>query len=202
MEKVDVVPIDALRLINPVPIALVTAVGKDGRANVAPCGPVMGASHDPGLLLITVSPKRHNHKLISESREFVMNIPDKSLLEAVDFCGSCSGRDVDKFKESGLTPLPAKKVKAPIVKECMAHLECKVRDEFTVGDHTVFVGEVVAAYANKDMFTLDEGRLKAGYKAEEHTLIYDISKAKRLLYLGNHYYTWADDKLKPGSLAK
>lgn len=68
-------------------------------------------------------------------------------------CGSMSGREHDKFEETGLTPASAKKVKCPIIGECVAHLECTLHSQHTTGDHTIFVGEIVEAYADKGVFT-------------------------------------------------
>jgi len=69
------------------------------------------------------------------------------------FCGRISGRECDKFKEAPLTPLPAKKVCPPIIKECVAHLECKLVEKIPTGDHTLFIGEVLTAYVNEGVFT-------------------------------------------------
>jgi len=66
--------------------------------------------------------------------------------------GSCSGREVDKFSKYGLTPAPAKHLKTPIIAECIAHIECKLSETLRIGDHTLFVGEVLEAYADSKYF--------------------------------------------------
>lgn len=86
----------------------------------------MPVSINPPLLAVSIAPRRHSYKLIQETKEFVINIPTMKFVKETLFCGRKSGRDVDKFKETKLTPLPAKTVKAPIIKECVAHLECKL----------------------------------------------------------------------------
>jgi flavin reductase (DIM6/NTAB) family NADH-FMN oxidoreductase RutF len=95
---------------------------------------------------------RYSHKLIQETNEFVVNIPTMDIVKEVLFCGRTTGKTRDKFKETRLTPMPAKKVKPPIIKECVAHLECRLHRKIATGDHTLFVGEVLAAYANEGVF--------------------------------------------------
>jgi flavin reductase (DIM6/NTAB) family NADH-FMN oxidoreductase RutF len=90
--------------------------------------------------------------MIEETGEFVLNVPTMKIVKQTLFCGRVSGIDRDKFREAPLTALPAKKVKAPIIEECVAHLECKVVKSIVTGDHTLFIGEVVGAYANKGVF--------------------------------------------------
>jgi len=119
-----------------------------------------------------VSPRRYYHKLIEETREFVVNVPSQNLVKQTVFCGSVSGRDHDKFKETGMTPIPAIKVKPPIIQECVSNLECKVIASYECGDHTLYVGEVVATH-------VDEGML-------QETL--DVTKARTLSHKGDHYY--------------
>ena len=110
----------------------------------------MQTSFRPRLVAISVGKTRHSHKLIAESREFVLALPGEDLAEAVRVCGSSTGRSVDKFKETGLRRVPAKKVAPPLIGECIANNECKVIATLDTGDHTIFVGEVVAAYVSDE----------------------------------------------------
>ena len=151
-EKVKVNLAYAYRLLYPRNVVLVTCVDKVGKANIIPIAWVMPTSFNPPKIAISVGLGRYSHKLIEETKEFVVNIPTANLLEKIRFCGSVSGKSLDKFKESGLTSQPAKKVKPPIIVECVAHLECKVSHQTTTGDHTIFVGDIVEAYANKKIF--------------------------------------------------
>ena len=110
-------------------------------------------SQNPPLLGIAVAKKHFSSKLIRDSGEFVLNIPSKELIKAVKLCGSVSGKDADKFKESGLTPVKGKKVKAPLIKECLASIECTLKDAVDAGDHFFFIGEVVHAEASDKYFS-------------------------------------------------
>ena len=136
-------------LLHPRPVVLVTCIDKQGRSNIVSVAWNMPVSHHPPLLVISVSPKRFSHKLLKETEEFVVNVPPYELMNEVEFCGSVSGKQVDKFKESGLTPKPARMVKPPIIEECLAHLECKIVNKVQAGDHTLFIGEVLTAYVNR-----------------------------------------------------
>jgi flavin reductase (DIM6/NTAB) family NADH-FMN oxidoreductase RutF len=100
-------------------------------------------SFNPPLIGIGIAPKRHSHGLINKNKEFVVNMPTKNLLSQTNFCGTKSGRDTDKFKETGLTKEASKIVKSVSIKECPVNLECKVVQEIETGDHKWFIGEVV-----------------------------------------------------------
>lgn len=117
-----------------------------GRRSICPLGWKMWASSNPPMMAIAVAPPRFTHGLIANSGEFVLAWPGEDLAEATMTCGTRSGRDFDKFAECGLTALPAEKVSAPLVKECLANLECKVVNTMTAGDHTIFAGEIVAVH--------------------------------------------------------
>lgn len=134
------------------PAVLITTISKDGAPNIIAVAWVIPTSFKPPLLAISVGKTRYSHKLLAETGEFVVNIPTKGLQDKVEYCGSTSGRNVNKFEKAGLTPKPAKRVKVPIIEECVAHIECKVVNMFPTGDHTLFIGEVLAAYADGELF--------------------------------------------------
>lgn len=168
----------AYRLLHPMHTLLVTSVGKTGKPNVATIAWATPASSKPPLVAISVSPQRLTHTLIQESQEFTINVPTLELLQSVLACGSFSGRSFDKFKKAGLTPTPGKKVKAPAIRECIAHVECTVQDQFTTGDHTLFVGMIVAAYANPGVFTER----------------YNVEAARMLYHAGGNNFAVLDPK--------
>ena len=143
-------------LLFPTVATLVTCVDEEGRANIITLGWSMKTSGDPPMVVISVKPSRYSHDLIARSREFVLAIPTMEIVEELHYCGRHSGRDVDKFEETGLTPVPAEEVRPPLIKECAANLECRLVSQMTTGDHTIFVGEVVAAHVDEAVF--DEGR--------------------------------------------
>lgn len=146
-------------LMYPRQVVLVTSWGK-GKANIIALAWHCPISFNPPLLGIAVGKTRFSHALISEGREFVLSIPTESLKDKVMVVGSRSGREVDKFSISGLTPIPADVVKPPLIKECPINIECKLVAEFDVGDHTIFVGEVVATHISeiKEKLLFDKGK--------------------------------------------
>ena len=170
----------AYRLLHPMHTVLVSCVGKNGKPNIITLAWAMPTSINPPLVAISIAPRRHSHTLIEETREFVVNIPTMDILKETLFCGRVSGKDHDKFKEAGLTPLPARKVKPPIIEECVAHLECKLHSQFTTGDHTIFVGEILEAYANKNSFT---------------EASYNLEKAKMVFHLGGNEFATLQPKI-------
>lgn len=161
------------RITAPHPIALITTVSKDGKSNVITVAWIIPTSIKPPLLAVSIGNTRYSHKLIAETGEFVANIPSKELLSSVEYCGSTSGRTVNKFEKTGLTPKPAKKVEPPIIEECVAHIECKVVDRLPTGDHTIFVGKVQAASADAELFTE----------------MWQVERAKLLQHVGGATYT-------------
>ena len=152
MRKIEIPLEFANRLLNPRHVVLVSCIDKVGKTNIITMAWSMPTSFTPPLVAISVAPGRYSHRLILETKEFVVNIPTMEIIKETLFCGRRSGKKYEKFKETKLTPLPAKKVKPPIIKECVAHLECKVKDSITTGDHTIFIGEVIIAYVNEGIF--------------------------------------------------
>jgi flavin reductase (DIM6/NTAB) family NADH-FMN oxidoreductase RutF len=149
--KEDVPLTLALRLLYPRPTILVSCAYA-GKSNIITLAWSTPLSHSPPLLGISVGVERYSHEIIAKSGEFVVNIPTIELIKQTVFCGEHSGREVDKFKETKLTPIPSLKVNAPSILECIAHLECKVVQSIRTGDHTFFIGEVVAARVNQGLF--------------------------------------------------
>jgi len=171
--KVDVKLDSAMRVGPPTSVILVTSVSRDGKPNIITLGMYMHISIKPPLVAIGVSPRRYSHQLIKSTGEFVINVPPMRLIEQIVLCGEVSGKDGDKFKSAGLTPMPAKRVRPPLIKECVSHLECRVVRSYRTGDHTLFIGNVVAASV--------EGRMMAE--------ALNVAKAKTVLHKGGKYFT-------------
>lgn len=164
-------------LLAPVPPVLVSCgnMEKPNLITIAWAGTI---NSDPVRVSISVRPQRYSHGLITESGEFVINLPTQKILRAVDWCGVKSGRDVDKFKEMGLTAVPGSAVSAPVLAESPVNLECRVFQTIPLGSHDLFLADVVAVDVDEDL--LDEaGRLrldKAGLAAYVHGTYYALGK--------------------------
>lgn len=141
---------DAHSLLYPRPVVLVSCVDSKGKRNIITLAWSMPVSFNPPMLAVSIGFRRESYRMIMESGEFVVNVPSSKLAREVLLCGTISGRDFDKFKEAKLTAASARKVRAPIVAECLAHLECKVEKAIETGDHMVFIGRVLEAYAEED----------------------------------------------------
>ena len=106
---------------------LLVGQGKEGPPNVMAIGwGTIGIIWKKPVFNILIRPSRYTYKLIEETGEFTANIVSPQLKEVVQYCGTVSGRDHNKFKEKQLTAIPSTKVKTPIIKECILHFECKV----------------------------------------------------------------------------
>lgn len=110
---------------------------------------------EPPTVYVSVRPVgRYSYRQLKESGEFVINIPSADLARVVDYCGNVSGGEVDKFKETGFTPVPAAHVRAPLIAECPVNVECRVKQVIPLGSHDAFIADVLAVHFNEDV--LDE----------------------------------------------
>ena len=155
MNKLTVKP---FRPVYPSPAALITSVDAAGKANIVTLAEVFNISiAKPVIVAIAIRPATYSHTLISETQEYVINLPPASLLAQVDGCGSISGRDqINKFERFGLTPLPADEVSPPLIAECPVNIECRVMSRHTIGDHDLFLGEVLAVHVDDDKLDASE----------------------------------------------
>jgi len=131
---------------TPEKAVLVTSVDPEGKPNMIAVGWLMRANMEPPVFAIGINNKSRSGENIAASGEFAIAVPRVELAQQVMYCGTHSGGEVDKFAETGLTPVPGKVVKAPLVDECLVNLECKVVKTQEIGDHRVFFGEVVASW--------------------------------------------------------
>lgn len=127
------------------------------------------------MVSISVRPQRYSYEMIRETGEFVINLTTRDLAFATDYCGVKSGRDVDKFKEMKLTPLPAEKISAPLIKESPVNIECKVTQTIPLGTHDMFLAEVVAVHAD-EAYMDEKGK-------------FSFTKAQPLVYSHGTYFT-------------
>ena len=172
--KVKIPLTKAHGLINHGPVVLVTSFYK-GRPNVQTVAWNMPLDFDPARVAVVIGRDNYSYKCILSTGQFVLNIPNAGLLKKVIQCGSVSGRKVDKFKKFGLTPVPAEKVKPPLIKECIGHLECVLIDKAAARKYDLFLGEVKVAWVEKDAF--------------EDKWLVNKKIAKTLHHLGGKYFT-------------
>lgn len=135
------------RLLEPGPVVLITTDGK-GKANIMAQSWHMMIEFEPPLVGCVISNRNHSFSLVKAARECVINIPTVELAAEVVGCGNTSGRRTDKFKKFGLTPVAASCVKAPLIQECYANLECQVVDMRLAAQYNIFILEVLKAWVD------------------------------------------------------
>lgn len=160
-------------MLYPLPVVMVTV--KDGdKANIITVAWVGTVCTNPPMVSISVRPERYSHHLLMETKEFVINLTTEKLSWATDYCGVKSGRDIDKFKVTGLTAVPAKEVGAPLIEESPVNIECKVKEVRRLGSHDMFIAEVVAVHAD-EKYMNERGK-------------FELSSAQPIVYSHGEYY--------------
>ena len=156
--------------------ALLDRIDAKGKPNIITLGEIFNLSiRNPVYVGIAVRKATYSHDLIKEQGEFTVNMPTATMLKEVLGCGSCSGRDgIDKFTRFNLTPLPSKYVKPPIIAECPVNLECRVVGFHNVGDHDLFIGDVLLEHVDEDALNSKGER--------------DEDKLNPLIWLGGGFY--------------
>ena len=142
---------DALRMLAPGPVALVTTMYHD-QPNIMTAAWMQPLSLSPLLISIAVQPSRLTYEFMTKTEVFTFNIPTVDLLSAVHLCGMISGNEKDKFEATGLTPELGVATEAPLIAECVAHIECEVRDRVSIGDHDLFVALPLRVTADDEAF--------------------------------------------------
>ncbi len=133
------------------PLVLATCADERSRPNIITIASSSPCSFAPPTIGIAVAAERYSHRLIAERGEFGINIPSRADLERSDLCGSISGRDVDKFAETGFTPMPGDEISVPLIAQCPINLECRLVHTASLGSHDWFIGEIVAAHASAEL---------------------------------------------------
>lgn len=174
--------------VMPCPLVMATCADLQGKPNIITLAWVGNICSDPPMAGISIRPSRYSHELVSISGEFVINIPSASQAAVVDHCGVISGRDADKFKETGLTAISARHVSAPLIAECPVNIECKVTQVVHLGAHDLFIGEVVALHADESVLN-DRGHI-------------DVAKANPMAYAAHEYWSLKEKVGSYGFTAK
>lgn len=180
-------------MVYPLPAAMVSVGDQEGNTNIITIAWTGTICTNPAMLYISVRPERHSYKMIKESGEFVVNLTTEALAHATDYCGVRSGRDVDKWKETGLTRGKANELAyAPIINECPVNIECKVTEIRELGSHHMFMANVVSVQVSDEYmnetgkFCLNETGLLAyshgeyrGLGKQVGTFGYSVKKNKK-----------------------
>lgn len=144
----------------PNPVAMISS-GDMEKSNIATIAWTGIINSEPMIVYVSIRPSRFSHEIISRTREFVINLPNENLVKTADFCGTKSGRDVNKFTICNLTKRQSNKIKAPYIEECPINLECKVIDIQKFPSHDMFVSEVVNTHIDEKILT-ESGEIDFG----------------------------------------
>lgn len=157
----------------PLPAVMVTC-GDMQNSNIITVAWTGILNTNPAMVYISVRPTRYSYKLIKENNEFVINLTNKKLTYATDWCGVRTGAQYDKFKEMNLHKEKAQFVRCPLIKESPVAIECKVKDIVPLGSYDMFVAEVLSIDADEKY--IDENGA------------FDISKCELIAYANGGYY--------------
>lgn len=175
-------------MIYPLPAVLVSC-GDSSRSNLITVSWTGTLCTNPAMCYVAVRPERYSYDIIREKMEFTINLTTADMARATDWCGVKSGRDYDKWKETGLTPLKGVAVECPCVAESPLSIECKVKTIMPLGSHHVFVAEVVNVLADEKWIDPATGAM-------------DLGAAGLLNYSHGHYYRQGEEIGKFGWTVK
>lgn len=161
-------------MVYPVPAVMVTAADREGKSNIITIAWTGTVCTNPPMAYISVRPERYSYGMLKETGEFVINLTTEKLVRATDYCGVKSGRDTDKWKETGLTPISAQEVNVPLIKESPVNIECRVSEIRELGSHHMFLARVVAVDVD-EAYLNEQGR-------------FELQKAAPIVYSHGEYY--------------
>jgi len=165
-------------MIYPLPAVLVSC-GDSDESNFFTVAWTGTVCTDPAMCYISVRPQRYSYDLIKRNMEFTINLTTEHMARAVDWAGVRSGRDCDKWVETGLTPLSGEKVSCPHIAESPLSIECRVREILHLGSHDMFLAEVLNVLAQETLIDADTGAFrldKAGLVAYSHGAYYALGE--------------------------
>ena len=141
---------DAMRWKYPEWVVVVLSCDHKQRVNAMLAGWAMICSGSPPMFAIAVAKSNYTHDVICDTREFVVAFPSQGMEEDVLYCGNYSGRDGRKLEKTNLCPTPAAQVQVPLLSGCRVNLECELAETVSTGDHSIFVGHVVASHIDSE----------------------------------------------------
>ena len=165
-------------MLYPVPAVMVSCIDDEGRSDIITIAWTGTVCTNPPMLYISVRPERYSYDIIKKSGEFVVNLTTKGLTKAVDYCGTKSARDVNKWEKMNLTAEPPDFIKAPIIKVRPVNISCKVEQIIKLGSHDMFLASVQGVQVDESLLD-SKNRLnleKAGLIAYSHGQYFELGK--------------------------
>jgi len=162
-------------MLYPLPAVIVSCGSSVENSNLVTVAWTGTICTDPAMCYISLRPERHSYPIIRENMQFTINLTTADMARATDWIGVRSGRDYDKWKETGLHPVPGVAVSCPYVEESPVCIECRVKSVLPLGSHHMFIAEVVNVLADERFFDPD-------------TDAFRLERAGLLNYTHGHYY--------------
>lgn len=162
-------------MVYPLPAALITVGETPQEWNALTVAWIGTICSDPAMLSISVRPERHSFPILMRTMEFTVNLTTVDMARATDWCGVRSGADYDKWKETGLVPIPGEKVASPTIEQSPVSIECRVKSTMDLGTHTMFIADVLNVRVDDKYMDPETGRFK-------------LEEANLLVYVHGHYY--------------
>lgn len=166
-------------MIYPLPAVVVTVGATPEEWNPITIAWTGTICSDPAMCYISVRKERYSFDILMRNMEFTINLTTKSMSRATDWIGVRSGRDYNKWKETGLTPIPGEKVASPTIEESPLSIECRVKSATDLGSHTMFLAEVLNVRADRRWIDKDTGR-------------FQLEKSGIMAYCHGHYFELGD----------
>ncbi len=164
-------------MVYPLPAAIVTCGANREEWNMLTVAWTGTICSDPAMLYISVRPERHSYPIIKNRMEFTLNLTTAEMARATDWVGVRSGKDYDKWKETGLTPIPGEKVSSPTIEESPLSIECRVKSIISLGSHDMFIADVLNVRADERFIDPDTGGFslkESGIMAYCHGNYYEL----------------------------
>lgn len=163
-------------MIYPLPAVLVTVGDTPENWNMITIAWTGTICSDPAMCYISVRKERHSFPVLERCMEFTINLTTAEMARAVDWAGVRSGADYDKWKETGLTPMPGEKVDSPSIAESPLSIECRVKQAVDLGSHTMFIADVLGVRADEKYIDPESGAFR-------------LADSSPLVYLHGGYYS-------------
>ena len=163
-------------MLYPLPAVMVSCAREGEKPNIITLAWAGTICTNPPMVSVSIRPNRYSYDIIKETQEFVINLTTKDLVRATDYCGVRSGRDVDKFREMNLTPVPCEGMEtAPAILESPVNIACKVCEIRELGSHHMFLAHVVGV-AVEDSYMNEAGKFR-------------LNDAELICYSHGEYFT-------------
>ena len=166
-------------MINPLPALLVTCGARREEWNMLTVAWAGTICTNPPMCYISVRPERHSYPLIVANMEFTINLTTEEMVRATDWAGVRSGAQYDKWKETGLTPLPGEMVSCPAIEQSPLSIECRVKEIMHLGSHDMMIADVLCVRADDRYIDPATGR-------------FSLEKAKLIAYSHGQYHGLTD----------